>query len=218
MRVIKQAAFVGAVTFATASAFSALVLAQPGAKDGKRVHGQSGGDTCAHKGAHGNHRGHAKGDYLTKLRTALDLSDAQVQALRAARADARQARVREEGGAESRQSMRRALESVLTPEQLAKLVALTGEIKERRVAKKMERLTAILELSPQQQLAIRQILGNTLQDSTAPAAENRREAWQARRAAVRDEIRAVLNENQRRRFDAMKQQDEGNRWRKDSRA
>ncbi len=217
MRIIKQAALVGVVTFATASAFSALVLAQPGAQDGRRGHGKSG-EAHGHKGVHGKHKGHAKSEHLAQLKTELGLSDAQVQALQAARAEAQQARAQGEGAAESWQSMRRAFESILTPEQLATFETLKVNMKERHAAKKVERLTAALEQTPQQQTQVREIITAKFQDRGERGAEGNREAWQAKRAAVREEIRAVLTDAQRQRFDAMKREGRKNKWQQGSSA
>lgn len=148
----------------------------------------------------GHAGGMAAGERMSK---ALDLTEAQQEALKQARREAMAAHLeaRAEGAdraelrREHAQSMREVYEDVLTQEQLDKLEGMRDE----RRGKHRDRLTEKLDLRADQVDPVLAILaeagrGGGMRDGAG---------GQERRAAVREQLSAILTPEQMQRLDAM---------------
>lgn len=140
--------------------------------------------------------GMAAGERMNK---ALDLTEAQQEALKQARQEAmaahREARAngadRGDLRREQAQDMREVYEDVLTPEQLDKLRGMRDE----RRGRQRDHLTEKLDLRADQVDPVLAILAEARQDAGGDR--------QDRRAAVREQLSAILTPEQMERLDAM---------------
>lgn len=146
--------------------------------------------------------GMAAGERMIK---ALDLTEAQQEALKQARREAmaahREARTdgadRSELRREHAQSMREVYEDVLTPEQLNKL----EDMREERHGKQRDRLIEKLDLHADQVDPVLAVMAEARQGAGAHGSHGADR--QERRAAVREQLSAILTPEQMERLDAM---------------
>lgn len=151
---------------------------------------------------HQGPNGMAAGERLHK---ALDLTDEQQEALQQARREAmaahREARAQGTDPRQLRQehaqAMREVYEGILTAEQLDKLATMRDE-RGSRGERRREHLVERLDLRADQVDPVMAILADARQGAAADAADR-----QERRAAVREQLSAILTPEQMRRFDAM---------------
>ena len=144
--------------------------------------------------------GPAAGERMSR---ALDLTEAQQEALKQARREAmsthREARKdgadRAELRREHAQRMREVYEGVLTREQLDKLDGM----REERRSRQRDRLAETLDLHPDQVDPVQKILS----EARRRAASQGDADGQERRAAVREQLSGILTPAQMERFDAM---------------
>lgn len=138
-----------------------------------------------------------------RMGRALDLTEAQQEALKQARREAmaahREARIdgadRTELRREHAQRMREVYEGVLTREQLDKLDGM----REERRSRQRDRLADTLDLHPDQVDPVQTILSQARRG----AARQGDADWQEHRAAVREQLNGLLTPAQMERFDAM---------------
>lgn len=138
-----------------------------------------------------------------RMSEALGLTDEQQAALKQARREAMAAHreARKDGAAraelrrEHAQSMRAVYEGILTHEQLAKLDGL----REERRARQRDRLTETLDLHSDQVDPVLAIMA----EARKGTGRSDGASWQERRAAVREQLAAILTPAQMERFEAM---------------
>ncbi|MEC7524826.1 MAG: Spy/CpxP family protein refolding chaperone [Myxococcota bacterium] len=166
-----------------------------------------------------HHRGRrARHHRGRRMAAELNLTDAQRAQLREYRESARprMQAAREAGDREAMRAlhreMRERFQSVLTPEQRERAQELRREHAQRRIDRRVERMTERLELSATQQQQVRGILQGAAQQRRALHEQARldgeapREAMQALRERTRTQVQSVLTSEQQSRAAELREQ------------
>jgi Spy/CpxP family protein refolding chaperone len=157
-------------------------------------------------GARHGHRGHRRGQGMRALLQQLDLSDAQRAEIRALFQQARATAPRGDRAAmrAHRQQTRAAVRAVLSDAQAAQLDQLIAQRGERRIERRLARMTETLGLSAGQQRQARTILtdARTRMQALRASGTAERADFRAVRRDTRDQLRGILDAEQQATFDA----------------
>jgi len=173
------------------------------------------------RGLHRAHR-HRRGHGMHRALRHLDLSDNQKTQIRAILTSAREQRreLRGSGNREAmralRQETRELVLDLLTPEQETKMAELRERHQERRLDRRVERMSAKLSLSEAQATRIRSILEAAQSQRRAlrrgsEAGEERRQAMRTLRQRTKAAVAAVLTAEQREAREAHRAERRGRR-------
>jgi len=202
----------------------AMPVSSASAQRGDRASQAERGQARGHHRGHGHRRGHG----IQRMLRELELTDNQQAQVRAIMESARERRqeLRGEGrSAETREAMRtlhqetrQLVLDVLTPEQKAKMEELRGQHQERRLDRRVTRMTEKLSLSETQATRIRSILEAAAEQRRAlrngsEAGTERRQAMQTLRERTKAAVDAVLTAEQRTALEAHRAEHEGRRGR-----
>lgn len=174
------------------------------------------------RGRHHRRRGHRRA-MMRQMMGRLGVTDAQRAEIREIRQSSRErARGLRQGGDRSalrahRRAVRERIFAVLTPEQRERAEGLRALHGQRRIARRVERMTERLALSPPQVQQVRGVLRHAHSQRRAIREASRldgtwpREAIRALRTRTRDQMRTILTDAQEAQLREMRRHGRGRR-------